>query len=71
MSCSELRRSDCIVFFAGSDTPANVKRAIVEVRPAGVDSHTGVEDSSGRKAVQKSKKFLSEAYEAFEVVKAK
>ena len=71
MSCSELRRSDCIVFFAGSDTPANVKRAIVEVRPAGVDSHTGVEDSSGRKSREKVQRFLSEAYEAFELVKAK
>jgi hypothetical protein len=36
---------------------------------AGVDSHTGVEDSSGRKSRGKVQKFLSEAYETFEVVK--
>jgi phosphoribosylanthranilate isomerase len=41
------------------------------VRPAGVDSHTGVEDTSGRKSREQVEKFLSEANEAFEIVKAK
>jgi len=59
------------VILAGGLTPENVKRAILEVRPAGVDSHTGVEDSSGRKSRDKVRKFLSEANEAFELVKAK
>ena len=58
--------SDRPVILAGGLTPENVKRAILEVRPAGVDSHTGVEDSSGRKSRGKVQKFLSEAYEAFE-----
>jgi len=53
------------VILAGGLTPENVKRAILEVRPAGVDSHTGVEDSSGRKSRDKICKFLSEAQEAF------
>jgi phosphoribosylanthranilate isomerase len=63
--------ADRPIILAGGLTPANIKRAILEVRPAGVDSHTGVEDSSGRKSREKVQKFLSEAYEAFELVKAK
>jgi phosphoribosylanthranilate isomerase len=59
------------VILAGGLTPENVKRAILEVSPAGVDSHTGVEDSSGRKSREKVQKFLSEACEAFEIIKAK
>ena len=63
--------ADRPVILAGGLTPENVKRAILEVRPAGVDSHTGVEDSSGHKNREKVRKFLSEAHEAFEIVKAK
>jgi phosphoribosylanthranilate isomerase len=59
------------VILAGGLTPENVKRAILEVRPAGVDSHTGVEDSSGRKSREKIQKFVFEANEAFALVKAK
>lgn len=59
------------VILAGGLTPENVKRAILEVRPAGVDSHTGVEDFPGRKSREKIQKFLSEAYAAFALVKAK
>jgi phosphoribosylanthranilate isomerase len=59
------------VILAGGLTPANVKRAILEARPAGVDSHTGVEDSTGRKSREMVQKFVSEALEAFQVVKAK
>jgi len=58
------------VILAGGLTPENVKRAILEVGPAGVDSHTGVEDPSGRKSREKVQKFLSEAHEAFALVKA-
>ena len=63
--------ADRPVILAGGLTPENVQRAILEVRPAGVDSHTGVEDSSGRKSREKVQKFLSEAYEGFEIVKTK
>jgi hypothetical protein len=61
--------ADKPVILAGGPNPENVKRAILEVRPAGVDSHTGVEDSSGRKSREKVSKFLSEAYEGFESLK--
>ena len=49
----------------------NVNRAIFKVRPAGVDSHTGVEDLIGRKSREKIENFLSEAYEVFDLVKTK
>jgi len=62
--------ADRPVILAGGLTPENVKRAILEVRPAGVDSHTGVENSAGRKNREKVQKFLSEANEAFDLVKA-
>jgi phosphoribosylanthranilate isomerase len=62
--------SDRPVILAGGLTPENVKKAILEVRPAGVDCHTGVEDSTGRKSREKVEQFLSEAYEGFEQVKA-
>jgi len=59
------------IILAGGMTPENVRRAILEVRPAGVDSHTGVEDATGRKSREKVQKFLSEAHEAFALVQAK
>lgn len=61
--------ADRPIILAGGLTPENVKRAILEVRPAGVDSHTGVEDSTGRKSRGKVQKFLAEANEAFDLVK--
>jgi phosphoribosylanthranilate isomerase len=63
--------SDRPVILAGGLTPENVKAAILEVRPAGVDSHTGVEDSTGRKSREKIRKFLSQSDEAFQLVKSK
>jgi phosphoribosylanthranilate isomerase len=62
--------ADRPIILAGGLTPENVKRAILEVGPTGVDSHTGVEDSTGRKSREKVQKFLSEANEAFDLVKA-
>jgi len=57
--------SDRPVILAGGLEPANVRRAIVEVGPAGVDSHTGVEDAFGRKCREKVERFLSEAEAGF------
>jgi len=56
------------VILAGGLRPDNVRRAILEVMPAGVDTHTGVEDASGRKCPQKVTRFLSEAHAAFRVL---
>jgi len=53
------------VILAGGLTPANVAEAIAEVRPAGVDSHTGVEDASGAKSREKVARFVREAMEQF------
>jgi phosphoribosylanthranilate isomerase len=56
------------VILAGGLNPANVKEAILKVRPAGVDVHTGVEGPNGRKDVEKMSEFLREATEAFESI---
>jgi len=53
------------VILAGGLTPENVARAIAEVRPAGVDAHTGLEDASGRKDPDLMKRFVTEARRAF------
>jgi phosphoribosylanthranilate isomerase len=53
------------VILAGGLTPENVAAAIREVRPAGVDSHTGVEDASGAKSREKVARFVREAMEQF------
>lgn len=60
--------SDRPVILAGGLNPDNVRRAILEVRPAGVDSHTGVEDDSGRKCRQKVEKFVTEAEAGFRLI---
>ena len=53
------------VILAGGLTPENVAAAIGEVRPAGVDSHTGVEVASGAKSREKVARFVREAMEQF------
>jgi len=53
------------VILAGGMTPANVGRAIVQVRPAGVDSHTGVEAPDGTKDPIRVRAFVEEARRAF------
>ena len=53
------------VILAGGLTPANVAAAILGARPAGVDSHTGVEGSDGRKDPELVKAFVENAQRAF------
>lgn len=53
------------VILAGGLSPDNVRRAVLEVRPAGVDAHTGVEGADGRKNRGLVKKFVSEARDAY------
>lgn len=55
------------VIIAGGLNPANVREAIFEIRPAGVDVHTGVEDSNGRKDPELVKRFVEEARAGFGV----
>ena len=53
------------VILAGGLTPDNVRQAILHVRPAGVDAHTGVEGLDGRKDRNKISRFVAEARAAF------
>ncbi len=53
------------VILAGGLSPDNVRRAVLEVRPAGVDAHTGVEGVDGRKNRRLVEKFVSEARDAY------
>ena len=59
------------VILAGGLTAENVRRAIEEVRPAGVDVHTGVEDASGRKSRDKVLAFVAEAEAGFRRTRAR
>jgi phosphoribosylanthranilate isomerase len=56
------------VILAGGLHPGNVRDAILAVRPAGVDAHTGLGDVLGRKSEEKVKKFVSEARAAFRLI---
>jgi phosphoribosylanthranilate isomerase len=53
------------VILAGGLNPDNVKQAIIETNPAGVDVHTGIENSDGRKSYELTKKFIEQAKEGF------
>jgi len=53
------------VILAGGLTPKNVRQAILEVQPAGVDAHTGLEDSQGRKDYELVENFIREVRQAF------
>lgn len=53
------------VILAGGLTPENVGTAIRQVRPAGVDVHTGVENADGRKDRGRVQAFVARAREAF------
>jgi len=57
------------VIVAGGLTPENVGRAIVQVRPAGVDSHTGVEAPDGTKDPALVRNFVEESRRAFALLK--
>jgi phosphoribosylanthranilate isomerase len=59
------------VILAGGLTPDNVGRAIVQVRPAGVDAHTGVEGADGMKDPVLVRAFVEEARGAFALLKRK
>ncbi|MEQ8210175.1 MAG: phosphoribosylanthranilate isomerase [Lacipirellulaceae bacterium] len=54
------------LILAGGLRPDNVDEAIATVRPAAVDTASGVESSPGRKDATKMQTFVSTAKEAFE-----
>ena len=60
--------SDRPVILAGGLRPENVRRAILEVKPAGVDAHTGVENAAGRKCPDKVERFVREAQAGFRLL---
>ena len=53
------------VILAGGLTADNVRRAVIEVGPAGVDAHTGVEGPDGRKDPALVRRFVAEAKAGF------
>ena len=53
------------VILAGGLRPDNVAEAIRQVRPFGVDVHTGIEGADGRKDRALTQRFVSEAKRAF------
>lgn len=53
------------VIIAGGLNHTNVRKAILEIHPAGVDAHTGVESKDGRKNFDLVKKFVEESKEGF------
>ncbi|MEM9360369.1 MAG: phosphoribosylanthranilate isomerase [Pseudomonadota bacterium] len=53
------------VILAGGLNPGNVKAAIAQVRPAGVDVHTGIEGPDGRKDCSKTQRFIEQAREGY------
>jgi phosphoribosylanthranilate isomerase len=59
------------VILAGGLTPENVGQAILQVGPAGVDAHTGLEGPDGRKDPARVRAFVEEARRAFAVLKRK
>ena len=58
-------RSPHPLVLAGGLTPENVREAIVAVRPAAVDVHTGVERPDGRKDRGRVARFVAEARAGF------
>lgn len=59
------------VILAGGLTPENVGRAIAQIRPAGVDSHTGIEGAGGMKDPARVRAFVEEARRAFALQKGR
>lgn len=56
------------VIIAGGLNHKNVKQAILEIKPAGVDVHTGVELPNGRKSAELVKAFVEESKEGFTLI---
>ncbi|MFE6848841.1 phosphoribosylanthranilate isomerase [Streptomyces sp. NPDC057686] len=66
VSASIARQVPRPIILAGGLRPETVAEAIRIVQPAGVDVHTGVEDSQGRKDLKKTTRFVMNAHRAFQ-----
>ena len=66
ISAQIVRISSVPVILAGGLTPSNVSQAISQVRPAGVDAHTGLEDEYGNRIFPKIRSFTIRALKAFD-----
>ncbi len=58
------------VILAGGINHLNVYEAMMTVKPAGIDTHTGVEGIDGRKDYNKVKVFVDEAKRALDTLKS-
>jgi phosphoribosylanthranilate isomerase len=56
------------VIIAGGLNPSNVREAILQIKPAAVDVHTGVESANGRKDTELVRNFILEAKKAFDEI---
>jgi phosphoribosylanthranilate isomerase len=65
VSAELVRRSPRPLILAGGLSPQNVAQAIVQVRPAGVDAHTSLENATGRKDQAKVREFVQQSRRAF------
>ena len=65
VSAELVRRSPRPVILAGGLNPGNVRQAILAVRPAAVDAHTGVEARDGSKDPQLVRAFVRAARAGF------
>jgi len=69
ISANIVKLSSVPVILAGGLTKDNVREAVIKVRPAGVDSHSGVEGIDGTKDKKEIQSFLSEAAKGFDAIK--
>ena len=69
LSSKFVKTASVPVILAGGLTPDNVCEAILTVRPAGVDTHTGIENNDGSRNFAKIKTFAQAALGAFKITK--
>jgi len=53
------------LILAGGLNPGNVEAAVLAVRPAGVDAHTGLENAAGDKSPELARAFVAAARRGF------